>query len=91
MSSMGTIVLVETIMIVPAAAADRAVASSPSGWAIPCAAIGAIMIGSEIGSPRTDVAVDTVETSMSIRGTSHQRRHAARLPRNVCSSRAPDA
>jgi len=78
-------------MIVPAAAAARAVASSPSGCAIRCDAIGATMTGRAIGWPRIVVASDTCETSINIRGTSHQRPQAARLPRNVCSSRAPDA
>ena len=83
--------LVDTTMIVPAAAAARAVASSPSGWAIRCEAIGATMIGRAIGWPRIVVARETCDTSMSIRGTSHQRSQAARLPWKVCSSRAPDA
>ena len=48
-SSIGTIVLVDTIMIVPAAAAARAVASSPSGCAIFCEAMGATRIGRAIG------------------------------------------
>ena len=91
MSSIGVIVLVETIMIVPAPAAAFAVASSPSGWAIRCDAIGATMIGRAIGWPSTVVESDTDDTSRSIRGRTHQRSHAARLPRNVCSSRAPDA
>ena len=90
-SSIGTIVLVDTTMIVPAAAAARAVASSPSGWASFCEAIGATITGRAIGWPRIVVASETVDTSTSMRGTSHQRPHAARLPRNVCSSRAPDA
>jgi hypothetical protein len=90
-SSIGTIVLVDTTIIVPAAAAARAVASSPSGCAIRCDAIGATMSGRAIGWPSTVVASETCETSTSIRGTSHQRAQAARLPRNVSSSRAPDA
>ena len=49
------------------------------------------MIGSAIGSPRIDVARETVDTSISIRGTNHQRSQAARLPLKVSSSRAPDA
>ena len=73
--------LVETTMIVPASPAARAVASSPSGCARRCEAIGATMIGSAIGWPRTVVASETLDTSLSIRGISHQRPQAARLPR----------
>jgi hypothetical protein len=78
-------------MIVPAAAAARAVARSPSGWAIPWSATGAISTGIEISVPRTVVAVEQPRTSTSTRGRSFRRSNAATLSRRVTSSPAPPA
>ena len=68
-------------MIVPAAAAPRAVASSPSGCAARWNAVGATSTGSAISVPSAVVAVDVSATSTSIRGRSTQRRNAARFSR----------
>ena len=57
-------------MIVPAAAAARAIPHSPSGWAIFCSATGATITGIEISVPSTVVAVETSLTSTSTRGRS---------------------
>ena len=78
-------------MTVPAAAAPRAIASSPSGCAIRWKAVGATSSGIETSVPSTLVAVVTSETSTSIRGRSTQRSNAARFSRIVHSSLAPPA
>ena len=78
-------------MTVPAAAAPRAMALSPSGWAKPWNATGATSTGRLTSVPRTVVAVVTSETSTSIRGRSTQRRKAARFSPSVHSSFAPPA
>ena len=76
-------------MIVPAAAAARAVAVSPSGWQSFCIATGATTIGAETGVPRTVVLVSMLSTSTRTRGRSFQRPKAAMLSRSVASSPAP--
>ena len=75
----------------PAAAAARAVASSPSGCMSPCAATGAIATGMLAAAPSSVVAAVTPETSIRTRGRSVRRRHAARLSASVSSSQAPPA
>src|SRR5436190_795916 len=81
----------ERHMIVPAAAAARAVAASPSGCAIRWNASGAIRIGSDTSVPSTVVAVEIDETSTSTRGRSLRRLNAARFSSSVTSSPEPPA
>ncbi len=83
--------IVETQKSVPAAAAARAVASSPSAASIPCIANGATSSGIETGVPSTVVAVVISDTSTSIRGRNRQRPYAAAFARSVTSSPAPPA
>ena len=78
-------------MIVPAAAAPRAMAFSPSGWARPWNATGATSTGKATSVPSTVVAVVLVETSTSMRGRRTQRPNAATFSRSVHSSFAPPA
>ena len=78
-------------MQVPAAAAPRAVATSPSGSASPWMAVGATMIGERTGEPSTVVAVEGCETSISTRGWRRQRDQAATLSTSSRSSSAPPA
>ena len=61
-------------MTVPAAAAARAIAGSPSGWAIRWNATGATSSGIDTSVPSTVVAVVASLTSTSARGRSCQRR-----------------
>ena len=81
--------LVETTITQPAAAAARAVASSPSGWASRWAAIGAIP-NAAAGVPSHGTRVCVVDTSTSTRPRNSHSRHASTLRRSVCSSRAPE-
>ena len=67
-SSIEALDIVEGTNGIPAAAAARAVASSASGWASPCEAIGAIATGIDAGRPRNAVEVSIRETSTSTRG-----------------------
>jgi hypothetical protein len=76
---------------VPAAAAARAVAASPSGWHMRWKAVGATSSGIDTGVPRTVVRVVVVLTSTSMRGRSCQRANASTLSRSVRSSPAPPA
>lgn len=50
-SAMLRVAMVDRVNGTPAAAAARAVASSPSGWAMPCIAMGATMTGKDSGMP----------------------------------------
>ena len=72
---------VETHMSVPAAAAPRAVASSPSSCAICWNAIGATRTGIDTGVPSTVVSVVTDETSTRTRGRSRKLENASRFQR----------
>ena len=76
-------------MTVPAAAAARAIASSPSGCTVRWKAVGATNRGIELFVPSTVVSVVTCETSTSIRGRRIQRSNAVRFSRSVHSSFAP--
>ena len=59
LTSRGVLVaIVDSVMIVPASAAARAIPHSPSGCAIFCSATGATMTGIEMSVPRTVVAVE---------------------------------
>ncbi len=59
-------------MRAPTSAAPRAVAASPSGWASPCNAVGAIATGEVTGRPSRVVAVETSAIPASTRGWSCQ-------------------
>jgi hypothetical protein len=83
--------IVERMNGMPAAAAARAVAGSPSGCTRPWVAVGAIATGSEIGTPRSVVAVVTSATSTRTRGRSVRRRHAASFSATESSSHEPPA
>jgi hypothetical protein len=76
-------------MRAPAAAAPRAVATSPSGWANPWSAVGAITTGDETGVPSKVVAVDTVSMPARTCGWSCQWAQAAMFPSSSRSSSAP--
>ena len=76
-------------MSVPAAPAPRAIAASPSSWAICWNAIGATSAGIETGVPSTVVCVATSVTSTSTRGRNLKREKASRFQRSVRSSPAP--
>ena len=72
-------------------AAPRAVAASPSAWASPWIAVGAMATGEATGVPSTVVAVDT-----SVEPGQHARvelpvAHAATFPSSRRSSSAPPA
>ena len=82
---------VERHMIVPAAAAARAMPTSPSGCASRWNATGATSTGIDTVVPSTVVAVDGSATSTSTRGRSCQRRKASTFSRSVHSSSAPPA
>ena len=82
---------VETAMPVPAAAAPRAVAHSPSGWKSSWYATGPTTTGSATGVPSTVVAVEISDTSQRTRGRNVQRAKAARFSRSVHSSPEPPA
>ena len=82
---------VESVNGIPAVAAPRAVAISPSGWAIPWTAIGAIATGMAAGVPRNVVEGSIRETSTRTRGRSRRRRQAASFSVSVTSSQEPPA
>ena len=71
--------IVERHISVPAAAAARAIAGSPSGWASLWNAVGATRSGIETGVPSTVVSVVTSETSTSTRGRRHRRSQAVEI------------
>lgn len=71
--------------------AARAVAHSPSIWAICCMAVGATQIGESTWLPRMLVFVQTRWTSISTRGRMRRREKALRFSRNVTMSFAPEA
>ena len=75
----------------PAAAAPRAVATSPSAWASPWIAVGAMATGELTGVPSKVVAGETAESPASTCGWSCQWLHASTLPRSRRSSSAPPA
>ena len=83
--------MVDTTIAVPAAAAPRAVARSPSAWARPWKAHGPTMIGMVSGAPRTSAAMETADTSRITRGIRRIRFQAAGLSARVVSSSAPPA
>src|SRR5258708_3584315 len=91
MSSRRVLVAVDTVYSAPAAAAPRAVASSPSGWATRWSAVGASRIGWGRSSPSRRVRVSRAVTSTSARLRSVRRANAARLPATLRSSSAPPA
>src|SRR5436190_848911 len=66
-------------MIVPAAAAARAIPHSPSGWASFCSATGATITGIAISVPSTVVAVVTALTSTTTRAAAAGT-HIVRVP-----------
>ena len=70
MSAGVAVATVERHMSVSAAAAPRAIATSPSSWAIDWNAIGATSTGIETSVPSTVVPVETAETSTRTRGLS---------------------
>ena len=81
----------ETTMIVPAAAAARAMPPSPSSCAIRWIATGATSTGIETGVRSTVVAALVSLTSTSTRGRSAQRRQPSTLSARAHSSSAPPA
>ena len=89
MSAGVAVATVETHMSVPAAAAPRAIATSPSSCAICWKAIGATSAGIDTGVPSTVVSVETVETSTRTRGRRRYCENASRFQRSVRSSPAP--
>ena len=76
-------------MSAPTSAAPRAVSFSPSGWAKPWMAVGAITTGERTGWPRSVVEVVTWSIPASTRGWSCQRLHAATFSARSRSSSAP--
>ena len=81
--------LLETTRGTPAAAAARAMATSPSGSAARCSVIGATPTGSAEPSPSSVHEVSTSRTSRSTCGATRIERHACVASRSVTSSRAP--
>ena len=79
MSAGVDVATVDTHINVSAAAAPRAIATSPSSWAICWNAIGATSAGIETGVPSTVVAVVTDDTSTSTRGRNRTRENASRF------------
>ncbi len=73
----------------PAAAAARATATSPSGWAILSTPTGPSRIGAASRVPSTVLAYEAALTSVSIRGTIRHRRNAAVFSLTVSSVPAP--
>ncbi len=67
-------------MSVPAAAAPRAIATSPSSCAICWKAIGATSAGIDTGVPSTVVSVETFETSTRTRGRKPEARERLAVP-----------
>ena len=70
-------------------AAPRAVAASPSAWASPWIAVGAMATGEATGVPSSVVAQDTSATPASTWGWSCQWLQAATFPSSRRSSSAP--
>ena len=79
----------ERIIGTPARADARAVASSPSGWAMHWRAVGATQTGIAASRPITRVREVRCETSRITRYQSLRRSHAARFSRRVVSAQAP--
>ncbi len=90
-SSRSSNAVLETTMTVPARAAARAVASSPSGCACFWYAHGATSTGNAISVPGTDVDGSTGHAPVSIRGRITQSSNARRFSARVHSSPAPPA
>ena len=90
-SSSGQVASEDRISSAPAAAAPRAVATSPSGCASPWIAVGATPTGVRTGVPSRVVAVETSATPASTRGWSCQWPQAATFPARRRSSSAPPA
>ena len=90
-SSTATVDAMLTIMIVSAAAAARAVAGSPSGWASRWNAVGATMTGIEARSRRSVTPRSRFAAPRRTRGHRDSRASAASLARSVTSSPAPPA
>jgi hypothetical protein len=67
----------DSVMMVAWLAAARAVASSPSGCAICCIAVGARQIGKSIFWPKTVVDMSVLLTSRKMRGRMRSRLKAA--------------
>jgi len=78
-------------MSAPTAAAPRAVAASPPGWASPCMAVGATATGELTGVSSSVVAVSTSATPASTCGWSCQWPQAATFASSRRSSSAPPA
>ena len=78
-------------MIVPAAAAARAIPGSPSAWAMRCRRDGRDENGIHTGLPRTVVAALVALTSTMTRGGDGAGENASTLARSVRSSPAPPA
>ena len=72
----------------PRAAHARATATSPSGSAIRCRAMGATMNGDGQRRPSTSTEASRPTISTPMRGTKRQRSNAAMLSRSVTSSLA---
>ena len=85
------VAIVDRHITVPARAAARAVAHSPSGFASRCSAVGATSTGSETGPPSTVAAVLTRPTSTSIRGRSRRRPERAAVVAERVLVAAPPA
>lgn len=62
-------------MHVPTAEAARAVATSPSGWAMRCIAEGAMQTGNLMGAPNTVVVVSMADTFRNTRGRMRYLQH----------------
>jgi hypothetical protein len=89
MSSIVVVDRLETIIGTSAAAAARAVASSPSGWAIRWSAVGAMPTGMALGPSRSVHSVVRADTSRITRCQSRSRPHAAMFSASVDSPHAP--
>mmetsp|Transcript_11366 Transcript_11366/g.25550 ORF Transcript_11366/g.25550 Transcript_11366/m.25550 type:complete len:250 (-) Transcript_11366:164-913(-) len=88
-SSMEVVDRVDRPISTPRLAAALAVASSPSGCAMRCIAVGATQMGDETLSPRMVVLVSIFETSRSTLGRSLSLSKAALFSLNVVMSVAP--
>ena len=67
-------------MSVPASPAPRAIATSPSSWAICWKAMGATRAGIETGVPSTVVSVETDDTSTRTLGRNRKRGERLAVP-----------
>ena len=76
-------------MRAPSEAAPRAVAVSPSGWARPWIAVGAITTGEVTVVPKSVALRSTSETPARTRGWSCQCAQASTFPARRRSSSAP--